>query len=90
MKQALEALEEYQSKGAPFQSCDAAADVLRQAIADAEQAQPVAWLENLTDPQPHAVTNLRYCSKAQHQSGDHLKYIPVYTAPPLYTNRSKE
>lgn len=37
MKIALEALEEYQAKGAPFWSCDAAADALRAAI---EQAQP--------------------------------------------------
>lgn len=37
MKIALEALEEYQAEGAPFWSCDAAADALRAAI---KQAQP--------------------------------------------------
>lgn len=32
-QQALEALEEYQQKGAPFMSCDAAVDALRAALA---------------------------------------------------------
>ena len=41
MKQALEALEEYQAKGAPFWSCDSAAAALRQAIAEAEKQEPV-------------------------------------------------
>jgi hypothetical protein len=47
MKQALEALEEleeYQSRGVPFLSCDAAADALRQAITKAESVQPAAWV----------------------------------------------
>ncbi len=43
---------------------------------------PVAWARNLTDPQPHCVTDLKYCSVAQMDRGDHLKYIPLYTAPP--------
>jgi hypothetical protein len=43
MKQALEALEEYQQKGAPFMSCDAAVDALRLAIEQAERQEPVAW-----------------------------------------------
>lgn len=47
MKIALEALEEYQAKGAPFWSCDAAADALRAAI---EQAQkPHREWQGLTD-----------------------------------------
>jgi len=37
MKQALEALEEYQAKGPPFMSCDAAVAALRTAIEQAEQ-----------------------------------------------------
>ena len=41
MKQALEALEEYQQKGAPFMSCDAAVDALRLAIEQAEK--PRTW-----------------------------------------------
>ena len=28
-------------------------------------AEPVAWLGNTTDPQPHAVTNLKYRSALQ-------------------------
>ena len=50
--------------------------------AEAEKQKPVLWAENLTDPQPHAVTDLKYCSVAQHESGEDLKYIPLYTAPP--------
>jgi len=49
--------------------------------AEAEKQKPVLWAENLTDPQPHAVTDLKYCSVAQHKSGEDLKYIPLYTAP---------
>jgi hypothetical protein len=45
MKKALEALEEYQAKGAPFMSCDSAVVALRQAI---EQAEKREWV-GLTD-----------------------------------------
>lgn len=38
-QQALEALEEYQSKGAPFLACDGAVDALRAALA--QQDEPV-------------------------------------------------
>lgn len=31
----------------------------------AQAAEPVAWLGNTTDPQPHAVTNLKYRSALQ-------------------------
>ena len=31
----------------------------------AQAAEPVAWLRNTTDPQPHAVTNLKYRSALQ-------------------------
>jgi len=41
MRQALDALEEYQAKGPPFMSCDAAVAALRAAIEQAEK--PVAW-----------------------------------------------
>lgn len=45
------------------------------------EQKPVAWMQNLTDPQPKTVIDLRYCSFAEHEQGDHLKYIPVYTHP---------
>ena len=41
-QQALEALEEYQSKGAPFLACDGAVAALRAALA--QQAEPVAGI----------------------------------------------
>ena len=58
----------------------------------AEQAEqePVAWLENLTAPSVHAVTDLKYCSVAQHERGDHLKYVPVYAAPVRTKNLTDE
>jgi hypothetical protein len=42
--------------------------------------EPVAWVKDLTQAQPHCVTHLRYCSISQHDAGLHLKYIPLYTA----------
>lgn len=47
----------------------------------AQQQEPVAWVGSLKDPQPHCVTNLKYCSSAQWDTGYHLKYIPLYTSP---------
>lgn len=47
MKQALEALEEYQANGAPFMSCDAAVLVLRDAIEQAEKQEPVAQYSDI-------------------------------------------
>jgi hypothetical protein len=49
--------------------------------AEAEKQKPVLWVENLTDPQPHAVTDLKYCSVADRDSGKDRTYIPIYTAP---------
>ena len=44
-QQALEALEEYQAKGAPFWSCDAAVAALRAALEQPEQEQaPACWV----------------------------------------------
>lgn len=37
---------------------------------------PVAWLRNLTDPSPHAVTDLKYRSAADADTG--VAYIPVW------------
>ena len=42
-------------------------------------AEPVAWLRNTTDPQPHAVTNLKYRSAVDAKAG--VEYIPVFAAP---------
>ena len=53
MKQALEALEEYQAKGPPFMSCDAAVAALRAAIEQAEKRQ---WVE-LTDDEARVLVN---------------------------------
>jgi len=58
-----------------------AIQALRDRLAQPEP-EPVAWIENLTDPQPHAVTDLKYCSVADRDSGKDLTYIPLYTAPP--------
>lgn len=52
---------------------------LRQALAQGEQ-EPVAWVRDLTSPQPHCVTSLKYRSVADTDAG--VKYIPVYVAPP--------
>ena len=45
----------------------------------AQAAEPVAWLRNTTDPQPHAVTNLKYRSAVDAKAG--VEYIPVFAAP---------
>jgi len=57
-----------------------AADAIRAGWGQpAQAAEPVAWLRNTTDPQPHAVTNLKYRSAADTDAG--IEYIPVYTTP---------
>jgi hypothetical protein len=43
------------------------------------EQEPVAWVRDLTSPQPHCVTSMKYLSIADTDSG--VKYIPVYTAP---------
>ena len=45
----------------------------------AQAAEPVAWLRNTTDPQPHAVTNLKYRSAVDAEAG--VEYTPVFAAP---------
>ena len=45
----------------------------------AQAAEPVAWLRNTTDPQPHAVTNLNYRSAVDAKAG--VEYLPVFAAP---------
>jgi len=48
----------------------------------AVQGEPVAWVDSLGRPQPHCVTDLKYCSVMQHKRGEHLKYVPLYAHPP--------
>jgi hypothetical protein len=43
------------------------------------EQEPVAWVRDLTSPQPHCVTSMKYLSIADTDAG--VKYIPVYTAP---------
>ena len=51
---------------------------LRAALA--QKAEPVAWVDDLSRPQPHCVTNLKYMSAYDVAAG--VKYQPVYAAPP--------
>jgi hypothetical protein len=44
------------------------------------EQEPVAWVRDLTSPQPHCVTSMKYLSIADTDA--RVKYIPVYTAPP--------
>ena len=44
------------------------------------QGEPVAWVRNLTDPQPHCVTGLQYRTAADADAG--VQYIPVFLHPP--------
>jgi len=45
-----------------------------------QQAEPVAWVRNLTDAQPHCVTGLQYRTAADADAG--VQYIPLYLHPP--------
>ena len=71
-QQALEALEEYQSKGAPFMACDGAVAALRAALAQqAEPVQePVAWLYE------------EGADSTLHWNKPPLYGTPLYSAPP--------
>ena len=73
--QALEALEEYQSKGAPFLACDGAVAALRAALA--QQDEPVAWMEP-----PHGAIRANPNYKFTFPSQLLHWQIPLYTAPP--------
>jgi hypothetical protein len=44
------------------------------------EQKPVAWVRDLTSPQPHCVTSMKYLSIADTDAI--IKYIPVYTSPP--------
>ncbi len=47
------------------------------------KVRPVAWVRDL-GPQPHCVTDLRYCSAGDVDSGAHMQYIPLYNQAALY------
>ena len=66
-------------EGAGYLSCVRAYRAMLDA-APAWQAEPVAWVRNLTDPQPHCVTGLQYRTAADADAG--VQYIPVYLHPP--------
>ena len=55
--------------------------VAEAAVKDAAGGEPVAWARNLADPRPDTVTDLIYCSVAEHERGDTSRYIPLYTRP---------
>lgn len=38
--------------------------------------KPAAWVRNLTEPQPHCVTDLKYMSAADVDAG--VQYVPLY------------
>ena len=82
LKLALEALRDY--RRSDDDRVSVAMGILQEALAEqpAQQQEPVAWVGSLKDPQPHCVTDLKYCSSAQWDTGYHLKYIPLYTSPP--------
>jgi hypothetical protein len=54
--------------------------------------EPVAFVQSLDKASPRCVTDLKYCTIAEHNNGDHLKYIPLYTRPavPLSDERMCE
>jgi hypothetical protein len=63
----------------PYPIAKHAIEQINKALAQPEQ-EPVAWVRDLTSPQPHCVTSIKYLSIADTDAG--VKYIPVYTAPP--------
>ena len=76
-QQALEALQEYQYKGAPFLACDGAVAALRAALAQQDEPvqEPVAWM--CSNPELMAKGYERFSSRCE---GDWN--IPVYLSPP--------
>jgi hypothetical protein len=81
MKQALEALEEYQAKGAPFMSCDAAVAALRAAIIE-QAAEPVAWMYDfLSDNRDEVIRDWVTQSQDDIKRENGFNVRPLYTAP---------
>lgn len=68
----------------PLATIHEAVDEAAQAFADVcgligagVSAKPVAWLRNLSEPQPYAITDLRYRAVSETEAD----YTPVYAAP---------
>ena len=83
-QQALEALEEYQSKGAPFLACDGAVAALRAALAQKDEPgepvrEPVAWIH--TDLDKPRVKFLEWSEDEPGYRGCWIK-TPLYLSPP--------
>ena len=66
-------------EGAGYLSCVRAYRAMLDA-APAWQAEPVAWVRNLTDAHPHCVTGLQFRSAADVDAG--VLYTPLYATPP--------
>ena len=76
-QQALDALEEYQAKGAPFWACDAAVAALRAALAEPQpQPEPVAWMV-YTEGGTSA-----YVTDNPNDLVGAYRALPLYTHPP--------
>ena len=78
-QQALEALEEYQSKGAPFLACDGAAAALRAALAQQDEPvqEPVAYIHRQGN---HWEVSERFLLDDEKARG--WTEEPLYLAPP--------
>lgn len=75
-RHALEALEEYQQKGAPFMSCDAAVDALRSALAEST-SQESRQVEPLMDEQ---ITELFHGNSDKWWRVDHSEFCSIARA----------
>jgi len=92
-QQALDALEEYQAKGAPFWACDAAVAALRAALAEptvpsdcADSHQPVAWMyrgirhDGTLHENESLIWRPEYMDIMSEEQG--AKATPLYAHPP--------
>jgi len=73
-------MEFYKPEKEPWDTSDMAHRSGGLSVEQAEKQEPVAWVRDLTSPQPHCVTSMKYLSIADTDAG--VKYIPVYAAPP--------
>jgi hypothetical protein len=83
MKQALEVLERASDAGYSIE-CEEAITDLRQAIAEAEKQEPVAWM---FEEYGESSGGMRWfkclgTEKPQHPESIYRNIIPLYTAPP--------
>ena len=87
-QQALEALEEYQSKGVPFLACDGAVDALRAALAQQDEPKPMSpeqrqrWKELAAMPQQAEPLNLADPA-VQKRLATQWGYVPAAQAEPV-------